>query len=142
MWSYKKLSVFSNVINTYVKKSKIGSYSGSNSEIKLWVILQRNFFFCLVYWFCEGRGTIPLLILQILSLVNKRLDIINLGLTLSKNDKFWTLKEFADNNLKFDENGRKLSKRVENTVGNGEIARHEQFLIFLQCFQKLCTTDT
>ena len=31
-------------------------------------------------------------------------------------------KEFADDNFKFDENGRKLSKRVENTVGKGEIA--------------------
>ena len=28
----------------------------------------------------------------------------------------------ADNNYEFDENGRKLSKRVENTVGKGEIA--------------------
>ena len=46
------------------------------------------------------------------------------------------LKEFADNNFKFDENGRKLSKRVENTVGKGEIARYEQFLLFPQCFQK------
>ena len=27
------------------------------------------------------------------------------------------LKEFADDNFKFDENGRKLSKWVENTVG-------------------------
>ena len=33
------------------------------------------------------------------------------------------LKEFADDNFKFDENGRKLSKRVENIVGKGEIAR-------------------
>ena len=40
------------------------------------------------------------------------------------------LKEFADDNFKFDENGRKLSKRVENTVGKGEIARYEQFLLF------------
>ena len=38
------------------------------------------------------------------------------------------LKEFADDNFKFDENGSKLSKRVENTVGKGEIARYEQFL--------------
>ena len=29
-----------------------------------------------------------------------------------------------------------LSKWVENTVGKGEIARYEQFLLFLQCFQK------
>ena len=35
------------------------------------------------------------------------------------------LKEFADNNVKFDENGRKLFRRVENTVGKGEIARCE-----------------
>ena len=46
------------------------------------------------------------------------------------------LKEFADDNFKFDENGRKLSKRVENTVGKGEIARYEQFLLFARCFQK------
>ena len=46
------------------------------------------------------------------------------------------LKEFADDNFKFDENGRKLSKRVENTVGKAEIARYEQFLLFPQCFQK------
>ena len=45
------------------------------------------------------------------------------------------LKEFADDNFKFDENGRKFSKRVENTVGKGEIARYEQFLLFPQCFQ-------
>ena len=40
------------------------------------------------------------------------------------------LKEFADNDFKFNENARKLSKRVENTVGKGEIARYEQFLRF------------
>ena len=40
------------------------------------------------------------------------------------------LKDFADDNFKFDENGRKLSKQVENTVGKGEIARYEQFLLF------------
>ena len=46
------------------------------------------------------------------------------------------LKEFADDNFKFDENRRKLSKWVENTGGKGEIARYEQFLLFPQCFQK------
>ena len=35
------------------------------------------------------------------------------------------LKELAKNNFKFDENGRKFSKRVENTVGKGEIAHYE-----------------
>ena len=48
------------------------------------------------------------------------------------------LKEFADDNFKFDENGRKFCKRVENTVGKGEIAHYEQFLVFPQCFQKAC----
>ena len=46
------------------------------------------------------------------------------------------LKGFADDNFKFDENNRKLFKPVENTVGKGEIARYEQFLLFPQCFQK------
>ena len=27
------------------------------------------------------------------------------------------------------------------TVGKGEIARHEQFLLFPQCFQKICAAD-
>ena len=48
------------------------------------------------------------------------------------------LKEFADDNFKFDKNGRKLSKQVENTVGKGEIACYEQFLLFPQCFPKAC----
>ena len=48
------------------------------------------------------------------------------------------LKDFADDNLKFEENGRKLFKPVENTVGKGEIACYEQFLLFPQCFQKAC----
>ena len=53
------------------------------------------------------------------------------------NDKFLEsskLKEFADDNFKFDENGRKFSKMVENTI-------YEQFLLFPQCFQKTCTAD-
>ena len=52
------------------------------------------------------------------------------------------LKEFADNNSKFNKNGRKFSKYVENTAGKGEIAHYEQFLFFSQCFQKTCTADT
>ena len=38
--------------------------------------------------------------------------------------------------FQFDENGKKYSKRVENTVGKGEIARYKLFLLFPQCFQK------
>ena len=55
-----------------------------------------------------------------------------------KNLDFSKLKEFADDNFKSDKNGRKLSKRVENIVGKGEIARYEQLLLFPQCFQKAC----
>ena len=51
------------------------------------------------------------------------------------------LNKFADINFEFDENGRKFSKRVENTVGKGEIARFEQFPLFPQCFQKTYTAD-
>ena len=52
------------------------------------------------------------------------------------------LKEFADDNFKSDGSGRMISKRVENTVGKGENAHYEQFLLFPQCFQKTCTADT
>ena len=48
----------------------------------------------------------------------------------------------ADDNSKFDENGRKLSKWVENTEGKGEIACYEQFLLFPKCFQKACFLGT
>ena len=34
------------------------------------------------------------------------------------------------------------SKRVENTVGKGEIAHCEQFLLLPLCFQKTCTAGT
>ena len=50
-------------------------------------------------------------------------------------------KEFADDNFELEENGGKLSKRIENAVGKGEIARYEQFLLFPLCFQKTFTTD-
>ena len=50
-------------------------------------------------------------------------------LTLSKTNIF-RLKEFADDNFRFDENGRKLSKLVENIMGKGEIAHYEQYLLF------------
>ena len=52
------------------------------------------------------------------------------------------VKEFADDDFKFDENGRKLSKCEENTEGKEEIALHEQFFFFRQCFQKACTAHT
>ena len=60
------------------------------------------------------------------------------------NDKFYSskLKEFARDNFKFEKkNGRKFSKKVENTVRKREIACYKQFLLFPQCFQKTCTAD-
>ena len=45
--------------------------------------------------------------------------------------------------MKFDENGKKVIQMEENTLGKGEIAQYEQFLLALpQRFQKTCTADT
>ena len=41
----------------------------------------------------------------------------------------------AEDNSRFDENGRKISKRAENTMLKGESARND-------CFQKTSTSDT
>ena len=46
------------------------------------------------------------------------------------------LREFSDDNFRFVENDTELSKQEENTVGKGEIAHYEQFLIFPLCFKK------
>ena len=56
----------------------------------------------------------------------------NNQLTLSKTTNFSLskLKEFADDNFKFDENGRKFFSRVENTAEKEEIACYMQFLLF------------
>ena len=37
--------------------------------------------------------------------------------------------------------GIQLSDLVENIVGKEEITHYEQFLLFPQCFQKLCVVD-
>ena len=47
------------------------------------------------------------------------------------------LKEFADDNFEYDENGRKFSKWVENTVRKGEIAHQEPFLLSHSVFRRL-----
>ena len=49
------------------------------------------------------------------------------GINSLPDDKIldWSkLKQFADDNFKFDENSRKFFKRVENTVDKGEIAHY------------------
>ena len=57
--------------------------------------------------------------------------------TQTKNFRLFQTEQFADDNYKHDENGGEFSNRVENTVGKGEIARCEQFLLFQQRGQDL-----
>ena len=73
--------------------------------------------------------------------IGKTGDKCFLTLSQTTNFRFFQSERFVDDNFKFDENGRKFSNRVENTVGKGEIAHYEQLLLFLQCFQKTCTSD-
>ena len=80
------------------------------------------------------HGSLPLRT-NLLKLIDN-LEIILLPITRRQILDSSKLKEFADDNFKFDENGSKLSRWVENIVGKGEIARYEQFLLFPQCFQK------
>ena len=61
-----------------------------------------------------------------------------LTLSQTRNFELFQIEEFADNNLKLDDIGWKVSKWVENTVGKGEIACYKQFLLFSQCFQIAC----
>ena len=46
------------------------------------------------------------------------------------------MKDLADDNFKFDENNRMFSKRVENAVGKGEIARLRAISPFPTVFSK------
>ena len=50
---------------------------------------------------------------------------------------FSKLNELADDYFRFDENDGKLSRRVEKTVENREIACYEQFLLFPQFSEDL-----
>ena len=53
------------------------------------------------------------------------------------NDKILTkLKVFADDKLYLASMMISLLDRVENTVGKGENAGYQHFLLFLQCFPK------
>ena len=70
-------------------------------------------------------------------------------LTLSQTGNFRLFKtekkkKNADDDFKFDENGRKFSKTYRKHCGEkGEIARYEQCLLFPpQCFQKTCNADS
>ena len=58
------------------------------------------------------------------------------GLTLCQTTSSKSLQTTISNVMKV---AKSSQKRVENTVGKGEIARYEQFLFFPQCFQKTYT---
>ena len=47
------------------------------------------------------------------------------------------MKEFPEDNSKFDENGRKFSKQVENTVGKGELLVTSNFSFSHSVFKSL-----
>ena len=52
------------------------------------------------------------------------------------NYRLFQIERLCRRQFNFGENGRKLFKPVENTVGKGEIAGYEQFLLCAQCFQQ------
>ena len=68
----------------------------------------------------------------------------NDNLTLSQTTHFRQLQteRICRQQFQFDENGRIFSKRVKNTVGKGEFACFEQFILFPHCFQKTSNSDT
>ena len=61
--------------------------------------------------------------------------VVSLTLSQTLNVRLFQ-KEFADDNFKFDENGGKLSERIDDPARKEEIARDEQFLLFSQDFKK------
>ena len=50
------------------------------------------------------------------------------------------LKEFADDNLKFDKHGYKLSKPLENSVGKGKLLVTSNFSFSHSVFKRLVCT--
>ena len=81
-------------------------------------------------WYCKISFTC-------LGLISRFLLEITLFQILDSSE----LKQFVDDNFKIYENGRQLSKQVENPVGKGEITYQEPFLLLPQCFQETCTAD-
>ena len=101
-------------------------------------MLVTHIFFSFSMMILEGflkRG----LLIMVLALYQANHGLNNLrkeAFNLFPNDKFWTtnLNELRINNFKFDENGTQIIERADNTVGTGEIAWYQQFLLFLQRF--------
>ena len=66
--------------------------------------------------------------------------LLTVGIDSLPDDKIvdWSkLKQIANDILRYIQNGKKVSYRVENIVRKGEIACYKKFLLFLQCFPQL-----
>ena len=70
--------------------------------------------------------------------VKGRMSVNALTNYQTTNFRLFQIERVCRRQVQIDENGRKLSKRVENAVRKGEIACYEQFLLFPQCFQNVC----
>ena len=76
--------------------------------------------------------------------IHPLLSVLNFGLNPLPDPPILSSSDSAANKdmiSKIWTNGDTKSDWVENIVGKGEIARNEQFLRFLQCFQKLSIVD-
>ena len=74
-------------------------------------------------------GRLSYILIKFYSFSFKEYKICHLTLSQTTNLRL-VQTERADDNFNFVENGRKLFIQIENTVGKGEIARNEQFLLF------------
>ena len=81
-----------------------------------------------------------MLLIWIRFCTNFLLFIIKSNLTQAINSDFSKLKEFTDGNFEFDENGRKFSKHVENTVGKEDLLFTSNFSFSRSVF-KTCSAD-
>ena len=69
----------------------------------------------------------------------REVNTIHLTFFQTRNFRLFQTKSLQTTIANYNENCRKLFKQVENTERKGKIAHYEQFLLFLQCFQKTCT---
>ena len=53
------------------------------------------------------------------------------------NSRLFQIQRVYMQQFQINENGRKFSEQVESTVGKGDIAPYEQFLLFPQCSKDL-----
>ena len=69
-------------------------------------------------------------------LLPRGVSVLVLTLSQTTNFRLFQTERVSDDNFKFNENGRKLSRLVADAEGKGEIACYKQFLLFPQCFPK------